>query len=55
MAGEEGAILPGLSPFSLLRAYLWLCMLVHDVSQIVIAGQGPALVRMVFGEGEMDA
>ena len=55
MAGEEGAILPGLSPFSLLRAYLWLCRLAHDVSQIAIAGQGPALVQMVFEEEEMDA
>jgi hypothetical protein len=53
LAGQEGAILPvGLRPLLLLRRVLWLCMLVQDVSRILIAGQGLALIRVLVEEEE---
>lgn len=56
LAAQEGAILPaGLRPLSVLRGVLWLCMLVQDVSRILIAGQGMALVRLLLEEEEVDA
>ena len=56
LAVQEGAILPaGLRPLRVLRGVLWLCMLVLDVSRILIAGQGMALVRLLLEEEEVDA
>lgn len=56
LAAQEGAILPaGLRPLSVLRGVLWSCMLVQDVSRILIAGQGVALIRLLFEEKEVDA
>jgi hypothetical protein len=58
LAVQEGAILPaGLRPLWLLRGFLYLCMLVQDVSRVVAAGQGMGLIRLLLfeEEEEMDA
>jgi hypothetical protein len=58
LAAQEGAILPaGLRPLWLLRRFLYLCMLVQDVSRVVAAGQGMGLIGLLFfeEEEEMDA
>jgi hypothetical protein len=58
LAVQEGAILPaGLRPLWLLRGFLYLCMLVQDVSRVVAAGRGMELIRLLLfeEEEEMDA
>jgi hypothetical protein len=58
LAVQEGAILPaGLRPLWLLRGFLYLCMLVQDVSRVVAAGQGMGPTRLLVEEEEeeMDA
>lgn len=56
LAAQESAILPaGLRPWWLLKGILWLCMLVQDISRIVVAGQGVALLRLLLEEEEVDA
>jgi hypothetical protein len=53
LAVQEGAILPaGLRPLWLLRGFLYLCMLVQDVSRVVAAGQGVGLIRLLLFEEE---